>query len=80
MDWFSSCYYGFLFDKVDMRKLTFEDFEVTGMSESAKIILINHINSINLLIDKHNKFPSKTDLIDIKSLIPHCWNFFDEND
>jgi hypothetical protein len=53
-----------------MKRLDFSDFNTEGMSETGQILLIKHINNINLLIDKHNQFPSDKDLIDIEKLLP----------
>jgi hypothetical protein len=53
-----------------MKRLNFTDFNTEGMSETGQILLIKHINNINLLIDKHNQFPSDKDLIDIEKLLP----------
>ena len=56
-----------------MRKLSLEDFDVTGMSEVGQIMLIKHIANINLLIDKENQFPSEKGLKDIEGLIPQSY-------
>jgi hypothetical protein len=53
-----------------IKRLDFSDFNTEGMSETGQILLIKHINNINLLIDKHNQFPSDKDLIDIEKLLP----------
>lgn len=53
-----------------MRRLDFADFNTDGMSEVGQILLMKHINNINLLIDKYNQFPSDKDLIDIQKLLP----------
>jgi hypothetical protein len=53
-----------------MKRLDFSDFNTEGMSETGQILLIKHINNINLLIDKYNQFPSDKDLIDIEKLLP----------
>jgi hypothetical protein len=41
-----------------IKRLDLTDFYTEGMSEVGKILLIKHINNINLLIDKYNQFPS----------------------
>jgi hypothetical protein len=53
-----------------IKRLDFTDFNTEGMSETGQILLIKHINNINLLIDKYNQFPSDKDLIDIEKLLP----------
>jgi hypothetical protein len=53
-----------------MKRLNFSDFNTEGMSEVGQILLIKHINNINLLIDKYNQFPSDKNLIDIENLLP----------
>jgi hypothetical protein len=53
-----------------MKKLNLTDFHTEGMSEVGQILLIKHIDNINLLIDKYNQFPSDKDLIDIEKLLP----------
>ncbi len=53
-----------------MKRLDFTDFHTEGMSEVGQILLIKHINNINLLIDKYNQFPSDKNLIDIENLLP----------
>ena len=53
-----------------MKRLDFTDFHIEGMSEVGQILLIKHIENINLLIDKYNQFPSDKDLIDIEKLLP----------
>jgi hypothetical protein len=53
-----------------IKRLDFTDFNTEGMSEAGQILLIKHINNINLLIDKYNQFPSDKDLIDIEKLLP----------
>ena len=52
-----------------IKRLDLTDFYTEGMSEVGKILLIKHINNINLLIDKYNKFPSNQNLIDIEKLL-----------
>lgn len=53
-----------------MKNLDLTDFDTEGMSEAGQILLIKHINNINLLIDKYNQFPSDKDLTDIEKLLP----------
>ena len=53
-----------------MKRLDLTDFHTEGMSEVGQILLIKHIENINLLIDKYNQFPSDKDLIDIQKLLP----------
>lgn len=53
-----------------IKRLDLTDFYTEGMSEAGKILLIKHINNINLLIDKYNQFPSNQNLIDIEKLLP----------
>jgi hypothetical protein len=53
-----------------MKRLDFSDFNTEGMSETGQILLIKHIENINLLINKYNQFPSNQNLIGIEKLLP----------
>jgi predicted RNA-binding protein with RPS1 domain len=56
-----------------LQPLNITHFYTDGMSASAKIILIDHLNDINLLIRKYNENPNEETLNDIKGLIPQTF-------
>jgi hypothetical protein len=57
-----------------MRQFELTDFDTTGMSESAQIILLKHIHNMNMLVRKYNEFPTEGTKLDIEAMIPKSFN------